>query len=148
MIHMIAKDAAPCAFSSKMILSLLTFCVAFMPSVLQVILHFLLVTNSLGQRIHNGTHHSWSEEVQGNETTLGRSTNATTWIPGTYVYISSDNFESYLKGLDVSYFLRKLALLARPVVSIHSQVNNYCIAIVNGFLYLKDKKTKSIVMQA
>ena len=130
-----------------MILSLLTFCVAFMPSVLQVILHFLLVTNSLGLRIHNGTHHSWSEEVQGNETTLGRSTNATTWIPGTYVYVSSDNFESYLKGLDVSYFLRKLALLARPVVSIHSsQVNNYCI--VNGFLYLKDKKTKSIIMQA
>ena len=123
-----------------MILSLLTFCVAFMPSVLRVILHFLLVTNSLGSSIHNGTHHSWSE-VHENET-LGN----TTWIPGTYVYTSSDNFESYLKGLDVSYFLRKLALLARPVVSIHSsQVNNYCI--VNGFLYLKDKKTKSIIMQ-
>ena len=123
-----------------MILSLLTFGVAFMPSALKVILHFLVVTNSLGSRIENGPHFSWS-----NETTSERNATLQEWITGTYTYSSSDNFESYLKGLGVSYFLRKLALLASPVVSIrHSQVffHHYWIPLL---LYCIDK-TNSIIM--
>ena len=39
-------------------------------------------------------------------------------IPGTYSYASSTNFESYLRQLGVAYWLRQLALLAHPVVTI------------------------------
>jgi len=37
---------------------------------------------------------------------------------GTYYYVSSDNFENYLTELGVGYFLRKLALLAFPIISV------------------------------
>jgi len=39
-------------------------------------------------------------------------------IPGTYKLDSSNNFNAYLKELGVGYFLRKLAMLASPVVTI------------------------------
>ena len=101
-----------------MIFSLLTFFVAYMPFVLKFIL--LMVTNSLGSSPRaNGTHFSWAGDT--NNVTLE---NSVEWISGTYTYTSSDNFESYLKELGVSYFLRKLALLATPVVSLkYSQVS-------------------------
>ena len=140
-----ARTLHNCTFhwvSLQMILSLLTFGVAFMPSALKVILHFLVVTNSFGSRIENGPHFSWS-----NETTSERNATLQEWITGTYTYSSSDNFESYLKGLGVSYFLRKLALLASPVVSIrHSQVffHHYWIPLLLT-LYCIDK-TNSIIM--
>jgi len=37
---------------------------------------------------------------------------------GTYYYVSSDNFENYLTELGVGYFLRKLALLAFPIITV------------------------------
>ena len=102
-----------------MIFSLFTFCVAYMPFVLKFIL--LMVTNSLGSSPRaNGTHFSWAADTTNNVTLV----NSVEWISGTYTYTSSDNFESYLKELGVSYFLRKLALLATPVVSLkYSQVS-------------------------
>lgn len=39
-------------------------------------------------------------------------------INGTFYYDSSDNFENYLSELGVGYFLRKLALLAFPIITI------------------------------
>ena len=39
-------------------------------------------------------------------------------LPGTYKLDSSQNFETYLKELGVGYFLRKLALLASPTVTV------------------------------
>ena len=39
-------------------------------------------------------------------------------IPGTYKLSSSNNFNAYLKELGVGYFLRKLAMLASPVVTV------------------------------
>ena len=100
-----------------MILSLLTFCLAYTPFILKFIL--LMVTNSLGSSPEeNGIHFSWTENTA--NVTLEHSIG---WIPGRYTYNSSENFESYLKGLGVSYLLRKLALLATPVVSLrYSQV--------------------------
>lgn len=37
---------------------------------------------------------------------------------GTFYYDSSDNFENYLTELGVGYFLRKLALLAFPIITV------------------------------
>ena len=37
---------------------------------------------------------------------------------GTFYLHSSDNFESYLAELGVGYFLRKLAMLATPIVTV------------------------------
>merc|ERR1711892_124956 len=39
-------------------------------------------------------------------------------IPGIYKLDSSNNFNAYLKELGVGYFLRKLAMLASPVVTV------------------------------
>jgi len=39
-------------------------------------------------------------------------------VNGTFYYDSSDNFENYLSELGVGYFLRKLALLAFPIITI------------------------------
>ena len=39
-------------------------------------------------------------------------------LPGTYTLDSSQNFETYLKELGVGYFVRKLALLASPTVTV------------------------------
>jgi len=39
-------------------------------------------------------------------------------IPGTYKLSSSSNFNAYLKEIGVGYFLRKLAMMASPVVTI------------------------------
>ena len=99
-----------------MIFSLFAFCVAYMPFILKFIL--VMVTNCLGSSPStNGNHFSWAADTN---VTLE---NSVEWIPGMYSYSSSDNFESYLKELGVSYFLRKLALLATPVVSLrYSQV--------------------------
>ena len=44
-------------------------------------------------------------------------------VNGTFYYDSSDNFENYLSELGVGYFLRKLALLAFPIITI----TRYCI---------------------
>ena len=47
-------------------------------------------------------------------------------IPGTYIYQSSQNFDAYLKALGVSYFLRQLALLATPIVTISNEKPESC----------------------
>lgn len=39
-------------------------------------------------------------------------------ITGSYSYANSVNFENYLRQLGVAYFLRQLAMLAHPVVTI------------------------------
>ena len=40
------------------------------------------------------------------------------YYEGSFFYDHSDNFENYLTELGVGYFLRKLALLAFPIVTV------------------------------
>ena len=40
------------------------------------------------------------------------------YFEGSFFYDHSDNFENYLTELGVGYFLRKLALLAFPIVTV------------------------------
>ena len=46
-------------------------------------------------------------------------------VEGTYDYTSSDNFDAYLKELGVAWYLRDLAAMAAPTVSI-SRTNDTC----------------------
>ena len=53
--------------------------------------------------------------------TLFSTDNLTSEAPhyeGSFFYDHSDNFENYLSELGVGYFLRKLALLAFPIVTV------------------------------
>ena len=54
----------------------------------------------------------------------------TSLVEGKYNYHSSENFDAYLKELGVSWYLRDLAAIASPVVSI-SRLNNS--PITGGF---------------
>ena len=45
---------------------------------------------------------------------------------GTYYYESSDNFDRYLQELGVGYFLRKLAALAFPIITVSRLLNILC----------------------
>ena len=40
-------------------------------------------------------------------------------IAGEYTYQSSVNFDNYLKEMGLSYILRQMAAVARPVITIH-----------------------------
>ena len=46
---------------------------------------------------------------------------------GSFFYDHSDNFENYLTELGVGYFLRKLALLAFPIVTVTRYDNRHHI---------------------
>ena len=50
----------------------------------------------------------------------------TSLVEGKYNYHSSENFDAYLKELGVSWYLRDLAAIASPVVSISRLHNSHC----------------------
>ena len=54
---------------------------------------------------------------------------------GTYYYESSDNFDRYLQELGVGYFLRKLAALAFPIITVSRLLNILCST---SHLYILD----------
>ena len=56
-----------------------------------------------------------------NQTFISGTDNLTSEVAhyeGSFFYDHSDNFENYLTELGVGYFLRKLALLAFPIVTV------------------------------
>jgi hypothetical protein len=57
-------------------------------------------------------------------------------IPGTYVYMTSVNFENYLKALEVSYMLRQVAAFASPVVTISSHGSHCSLEVSLSRLFL------------
>ena len=59
--------------------------------------------------------------TKSNQTLFSDTDNSTTeaqYYEGSFFYDHSDNFENYLTELGVGYFLRKLALLAFPIVTV------------------------------
>ncbi len=54
----------------------------------------------------------------------------TSLVEGIYDYHSSENFDAYLEELGVSWYLRDLAAIAAPVVSI-SRKNDTCSRYVS-----------------
>ena len=50
----------------------------------------------------------------------------TSLVEGKYNYHSSENFDAYLKELGVSWYLRDLAAIASPIVSISRLNNSLC----------------------
>jgi len=55
-----------------------------------------------------------------NITTDDNLTSEESFINGTYFYEKSDNFDEYLTELGVGYFLRQLAALAYPILTVRS----------------------------
>jgi len=53
-----------------------------------------------------------------NITTDDNLTSEESFINGTYFYEKSDNFDEYLTELGVGYFLRQLAALAYPILTV------------------------------
>merc|ERR1712226_1427533 len=53
----------------------------------------------------------------------------TSLIEGVYNYHSSENFDAYLQELGVSWYLRSLAAIAAPVVSISRLDNSQCSSL-------------------
>ena len=51
----------------------------------------------------------------------------TSLVEGKYNYHSSENFDAYLKELGVSWYLRDLASIAAPVISISRLNNSQCL---------------------
>jgi len=50
----------------------------------------------------------------------------TSLVEGVYNYYSSENFDAYLEELGVSWYLRDLAAIAAPVVTISRLNNSQC----------------------
>lgn len=63
----------------------------------------------------------------------------TKWIPGTFALDSSHNFDNYLKKIGITYFLRQLAALATPVISI----NQSMVSEKLSFVGTKEVSTQS-----
>ena len=53
-----------------------------------------------------------------NMTTSDNLTSQESFMNGTYFYEKSDNFDEYLTELGVGYFLRQLASLAYPILTV------------------------------
>lgn len=53
----------------------------------------------------------------------------TSLVEGVYNYHSSENFDAYLEELGVSWYLRDLAAIAAPVVSISRLDNSQCSSL-------------------
>merc|ERR1712061_760690 len=54
----------------------------------------------------------------------------TSLVEGVYNYHSSENFDAYLEELGVSWYLRDLAAIAAPVVSISRLDNSQCSSLL------------------
>ena len=67
------------------------------------------------------------QEPSQNNTTNNVINLNTSLIEGVYNYHSSENFDAYLKELGVSWYLRDLAAIAAPVVTISRHNHSNCL---------------------